>query len=136
MSFPGEATVATWITTNILKLIGWGIVAALIIIALLVAWHYAVQPSKDAAKAAQAQQTISQGDVKNAHDATQIVTAHDQNEAKIQAQTRANHDVIVKAPGADVPVSDAVDAAGRAAICLRRSAVDDPQCRALLKSSP
>lgn len=99
-------------------------------------WHQAGAGARAEAVVAKAQATISQNDVQNADIAVQKVDDHDNTEAAVNAQTRANHDTIVKAAGANVAVSDAVDAAGRRAICMRRSAASLPECSSVQHPSP
>ena len=68
--------------------------------------------------------------------AANIVAGTSTKETIIHDTTRTNTIEITKQPGASDPVSDAVDAAGRRAICLRTVAASLPDCQRLQKANP
>lgn len=68
--------------------------------------------------------------------AANVIAGNGQKETVINNTTRTNYVEITKAPGAGDPVTDAVDAAGRRAVCMRASAASLPDCIRLRGPDP
>ncbi len=115
----------------------WIIGAALVALALLYGAYrlFGDGPRRDAA-VAQAQSALNAAANQSAHQAIQTIQDNADAEAASRQITRSNHVTIIQAPGAQDPVSVAVDAAGRRAVCLRKSAAGLPECAGLLDPHP
>ena len=68
--------------------------------------------------------------------AANVVAGNATKETIIREITRTNTNEIFRQPGAGDPVADAVDAAGRRAICMRSSAAGLPDCNGLRPAGP
>lgn len=127
--------------------VGWAKLAAravLVLVAIAIAgfiiWQVfiagrAAQQKHDVAEShGQAVVGKAQGQAGGA--AANIVANGAAKETIIREKTRTNYVEITKQPGAGDRVSDAVDAAGRRAICLRASAAGLPDCQRLQETRP
>jgi ABC-type uncharacterized transport system substrate-binding protein len=115
----------------------WIVVAALVAILLLYGAYrlFGDGPRRDAA-VAQAQSALTAADNQSAHQAIQTIQDNADAEAAARQITRSNHVTIIQAPGAQDPVSAAVDTAGRRAVCLRKSAAGLPECAGVRDAHP
>jgi hypothetical protein len=115
----------------------WIIGAALVALALLYGAYrlFGDGPRRDAA-IARAQSALNAADDQSAHQAVQTIQDNADAEAASRQITRSNHVTIIQVPGAQDPVSVAVDVAGRRAVCLRRSAAGLPECAGVLDPHP
>lgn len=87
------------------------------------------------------QQVKAQGEVSKAQGnagaaAANAVANQGVRERVIRETTNNNYRTITASPGAGDPVNDAVDAAGRRAICLRASAAGLSDCQRLQEANP
>ena len=113
------------IPAKIIALIIAGIVAVLVIWAAFHFWNLS------RSQAAQGRVGTSQAAAasNSAADAVNTVAASGEASAASEALTRENERNIRAAPGANVVVSNEVDAAGRAALCRRAAYANDPSCK-------
>lgn len=135
MTIPGEAEAVGWAAKNVL----WLILVAVVVLALLYVGYavfIAPQNARNAVAAANGNAQISAAGNASAHEAVQAVNANGQNEAHIHDATRIDHETIIHEPGASVPISDDLDAAGRRAVCMHDSAAGLPECQRLRQPGP
>ena len=85
---------------------------------------------------AETQARVGQAEGAAGANAANVVANGAQREVITNTTTRTNYVEITRQPGAGDPVSDAVDAAGRNAICLRASAAGLPDCIRLRAAYP
>jgi hypothetical protein len=129
------------VSLKIGKVIAWVVLAVLaialawfLIWKLFIAGGQAQQKHEVAAAKAQAQVGQAQGAAGAA--ATNIVAGNGAKETITHEITRDHYAEITKQPGAGDPVTDAVDSAGRRAICMRASAAGLPDCQRLREAGP
>jgi hypothetical protein len=115
----------------------WIVVAALAAAIVLYGAYrlFGDGPRRDAA-IARAQSALDAADNQSAHQAIEAIQTNADAEAASRQITRSNHVTIIHAPGAQDPVSAAVDAAGRRAVCLRKSAAGLPECAGVFEPHP
>ena len=122
-----------WLARWSILLIG----GALIIVALVVAWiWHNHEVAKNAAAPAQAHAQVEKANSENAHDAIGVIVDHDKADKVTDDTTREHNAIIHKTPGASTGIDPALDAAGRNAICMHKSAAHLPECRQLLQPHP
>ena len=85
---------------------------------------------------AETQARVGQAEGAAGANAANVVANGAQREVITNTTTRTNYVEITRQPGAGDPVSDAVDNAGRNAICLRASAAGLPDCIRLRAAYP
>lgn len=127
-----------------LSLVQIAVRAALgLLLAIIVVWagwklffaERAAQRKSDIVKA-ETQGRVGKAEGAAGANAANVVAAGAQREVITNTTTRTNYVEITRQPGAGDPVSDAVDAAGRNAICLRSSAAGLPDCIRLREAHP
>lgn len=123
------------------KLIAWGIVILLAaIVGGWIIWKLFFAERQAQAMhdqtAAKAGATVSAAQGQAGAKAANVVADSAAKETIIHERTRTNYVEITKQPGAGDPVSDAIDAAGRRAICLRFSAASLFDCQRLREANP
>ena len=94
------------------------------------------QRAADRTRQEEAGQTLAEGRTAAAQDASAIRDRADACDQSTNDLSRSNRDAILSSPGADVRLDPRLDDAARRAICLRQSARDDLQCRAMLNADP
>lgn len=126
-------SVVAWVTKwAVLLIIG----AALVVGAVgWWIWHER-QIEKNAVAPVKAQVQVDKSKIESAHEAIKTVEENGKSAAKTDDTTRKTNVIILKTPGANVDLDPALDAAGRAALCLHKSAADLPECQQLHKSDP
>lgn len=85
---------------------------------------------------AETQGRVGQAEGAAGANAANVVANGAQREVITNTTTRTNYVEITRQPGAGDPVSDAVDHAGRNAVCLRSSAAGLPDCIRLREANP
>lgn len=117
---------------------GWLAVAclALALILLTMCATDARLRAADKLRQAEAEKTLADGRTAAAQDASAIRDRADARDQFTDDQTRSNRNAILSSPGAQERLDPDLDAASRRAICLRQSARNDPQCRAMLGPDP
>ncbi len=117
-------------------------IGALILAALLIwaGWKLffaegAAQRKSDTV-AAETSGRVGQAQGAAGQNAANVIANGAQREIITNNNTRTNYVEITRQPGAGDPVSDAVDAAGRSAVCLRTSAASLPDCIRLREADP
>ena len=135
MELPGKAGIIAWALKNILWLI-LGVVVAIAIGFIFYRVFVAPGEAKRELAVAHGQTVLSNANAAAGGAAVDIVSKNADAESGNSKKTRDNHAVITHAPGASVVVSDDVDHAARAAICVRKSAAGLPECRGLLEAHP
>ena len=125
MSISTEIDAAAWTAKHALYLIGGLLVLAM---AAFVIYRVFVAPgeAKRAIAVEHATGAINSGGAASAHDAVQAVAGNAIHETTVHDTVRIEHDTIIRTPGADAPVSDQLDAGGRAAVCMLISAPGCP----------
>ncbi|MGE7198527.1 hypothetical protein [Brevundimonas naejangsanensis] len=117
---------------------GWLAVACLALALILLTMCVADdrQRAADRTRQEEAGQTLAEGRTAAAQDASAIRDRADACDQSTNDLSRSNRDAILSSPGADVRLDPRLDDAARRAICLRQSARDDLQCRAMLNADP
>src|SRR5690606_7563037 len=133
-----DGRVGTMIRLRDITATGWLAVAilalALVILGMCVADGR--QKAADRIRQAEAHKTLAESRTAAAQDASAIRDRADARDQSTDDLTRSNRDAILSSPGAQERLDPDLDAAARRAICLRQSARDYPQCRALLSADP
>lgn len=113
-------------------------VAAVLLVAILLAWWFVTEPGRQHQRAAEARtdSAIASGQAAAAKDATGVVVSNQAAEAATDAITRSNRDEIMAASGAHAAVDPGVADAGRRALCLRGAYHASAACQRLLKPGP
>lgn len=126
------------------SLIAWATKYAILLIVCAVAafglgiwaWRAHEQSLVNAAAPAEAAAKVNAADAQSGKDAVNAVNDNDKKSTAIDDTTRKNNVIIIHEPGASVNLDPALDAAGRAAICMHDSAAGLPECQRLRQSSP
>lgn len=127
------AGVVAWVTK-------WAVLLA--IGALLIAgaigwwvWHNH-EIAKNAAAIPKAQVQVDKAKIDSAKEAVGVVEENGKKSAATDDTTRKNNVIILKVPGAKVDLDPALDAAGRAALCVHNAYANLPECQQLQRSGP
>ncbi len=133
MTMPTEVQAVGWAAKNALWLV-LGAVAVLLYVGYAV--FLAPHAARNAVATANGQRAVTAAGAASAHDAVQTVAGNAAHETTVHDTVRIDHETIIHEPGASVPVSDDLDAAGRRAICVHDSAAGNPDCQRLRQPGP
>lgn len=115
---------------NALTPVGWACTATAAIGVLAVAAWLLTAPMRQASAAAQAKASaaFTSARADSAQAAVQVVDAGAARDAGVDVITRENRDAILKAPGADLRLDPALNAAGLRALCMRDAYRGSAEC--------